>query len=581
MAESRVAAYISRLKDYEREKQPWLRIYQDLAEIFLTRNADFTRTMTQAEFIEDAIFDNTPQHSAMVAASVFLSMLWPDSARTFRLQPVSFLKGLPGVDAYFRAMTDEMHTAMDRPQAGLQLALMGHFLDQVVFGVSGIAAFDGPEDHPEMPVVYEAWDAKVMCIAENPQGFVDVIFAKTVLTVRQVIMEYGGGRPGDRVSVAVKEAYEQGKYEDKIEILKVLEPKKREAGKRGLAAMAYRSVHIDVQNRMMMREGGFEEMPVAVARLIKRSNETQGRSCGMVALPSAKSLNALTEAILVATEKQLDPPMAVSDDARLGGGVLDTSASAINVVNMSGRLGAEKPIFPLFTVGEMQSADKLKEQLIAEVTQAFFLDRLLDLNNKTMMTAYETSVRNRLRGESTGSVFARQIMESLSPTIRRSFNLMFRKGYFGIIEEGPGALRRAKWRELTGKDLMVVPEAVKNAVAAGLDIYEIQYISPAQRFMQAEKLQGLFTAQDSIAALAPIYPTITHGVDPDKLRTDIYELSGSPIGSLRTQEETEAVRAAEAERQNAAVALEAGKGMADIAAKTAQGRMALGTIPRG
>lgn len=581
MAESRVSRYLSRLKDYETEKRYWIPLYQALAEIYLTRSADFTRASIPGEFLQDNIFDNTPQFSAYVMASVFLSMLWPDSSRTFNIVPVPQLKGQTGVEAYFRAVTDKMHLAMDRPEAGLQLALMAHFLDQGVFGTSGIATFDGPEDDPDVPVVYEAWDVKSMCIAENPQGFVDTVFIKIIRTVRQVYEEYGSGKRGDKISASIVEKYKAYKYDDKVEILKVLEPKTPELGKKGVAAMKCRSIHIDISNKVIMREGGFEEMPLAVGRMFKRADETQGRSCGMVALPAANSLNALTEAILVASEKQLDPPLALLDDGRLGGAVIDTSAGALSVLNASGRLGGEKPIFPLFTVGEMQSAEKLKEQLIQEVTQGFFLDRLLDLNNKTMMTAYETSVRNRLRGESTGAVFARQIMEVLSPTVKRTFNVMNRKGHFGFGDKGAGAEQRRRWLQLTGKDDMVVPEIVKKAVAAGLDVYDIEYISPARRFMQAEKLQGLFTALDSIAALAPIFPSIVHRVDPDIAADDIYTLAGAPKTSLRTPEDTQAARAADAKLQQTAGALNAGKDIAQIQRDSAQARVAMGTIPKG
>src|SRR3990172_1686106 len=579
--ESRVNRYLSRLRDYEREKQPWLIHYQALAEIYLTRKADFTHAASPGDFLQDNVFDNTAQFAAYVMASTFLSMLWPDSSRTFNIKPVRRLKDQPGVEAYFRYVTEEMHTAMDRAEAGLQLAFMEHFLDQGIFGTSGVAVFEGPEDDVALPVVYEAWDVKSMCISQNAQGFVDTIYFKINRTVRQVYEEYGAGKPGDHVSAHVVEKYKAGKYEDKIGILKVIEPKKAETGKKGWAAMPVRTVHIDITNKLIMREGGFEEMPVYVARMFKRIDEIYGRSPGMIALPAAISLNGLSEAVLVATEKQLDPPLAILDDGRLGGAVVDTSAGALTVLNASGRLGGEKPIFPLFTVGEMQSAEKLKEQLIQEIMQAFFLDRLLDLNNKTMMTAFETSIRNRLRGESLGSIFSRQEKEVLTPVITRTFNIMWRRGHFGVVQKGGGAEQRQLWKSLTGKDDVIVPDIIVKAVEAGLDIYEVEYISPAKRFMQAEKLQGLFTALDSIAALVPIFPNIVHRVDADILAHDIYPLAGAPKRSLRTMDDTRRGRAAEAERQNAAVALSAGKDLAQIQRDSAQARASMGTMGGG
>lgn len=570
---------IRRFKDLETQKLPWLTHYQALAEIFLTRKSDFTRENMPGEFLQDEIFDNTPQYAAYLMASVFLSMLWPDSARTFNVKPVRRLRGIQGVEDFFRFVNEEMHSAMDRPRAGLSLALMEHFLEDGIFGTSGIGAFEGPVDDMSLPVVYEPWAIKGMCISENAQGFVDTIYYKTQMTVRQVYEQYN--KAPDKVSAKVIELYKAGKPEDPVEVLIVIEPKKPEEGKKGVAGMSVRTLHIDKTNKFTMRESGFDEMPVMVGRMFKTMREPYGRSSAMTALPAAQSLNALSEAILVAAEKQLDPPLGVLDDGRLGGGVIDTSAGALNVFNSSGRLATQNPIFPLFTVGEFQSAEKLKEQLIQEIMQAFFLDRLLDLNNQTQMTAFETSVRNRMRGESLGSIFARQEKEVLTPMIERSFNIMWRRGHFGVVKSGLGVKLRMLWNKLLGKDETIVPEIIVQAVEAGLDVYEIEYISPAKRFMQAEKLQGIFTASDAIVALAPFLPGITDNIDSDDLARNIFELSGAPRTSLRTVDAVRKLRAEMQQQQNEVNEIEAGKQVSEIARNVAQARATMGTAGAG
>ena len=40
------------------------------------------------------------------------------------------------------------------------------------------------------------------------------------------------------------------------------------------------------------------------------------------------------------------------------------------------------------------------------------------------------------RGESVGGVFARQEKEVMTPTIKTTFNKLFRKGYLGIVVIG-------------------------------------------------------------------------------------------------------------------------------------------------
>ncbi len=576
--------YIHRLRELEAEKYPWLVHYQALAEIFLTRKMDFTRVIIPGQFLQADVYDNTGQFSAYLFASVFLSMMWPDAARTFRLKPAHRLRGIPGVEDYFRFCTHVMHEAMEKPRAGLSMALMEHFLDSGIFGTSAIFTDDGPEDDPELPVVYDAWGVKNMCIAETAQGYVDQVYFIRPLKVRQLVVEYS--KPGDYIPERIMEKFRKGGtgLDEPVDVLTVIEPKDPESDgrgqrKRGVAGMAIRTVHIAINEEARLREGGFDEMPAAVGRMFKQLNEALGRSCGMLALPDAQSLNTITEAILVASEKSLDPPLGVLDDGRLGGGVIDTSSGAINVFNSSGRQTNEKPIFPLYTIGEFQQAVEEQKQLMGKIAQAFFLDRLLDLNNEVQMTAYETSVRDKIRGEALGGVFSRQEKEVLTPMVERTFNILFRKGYLGITNDGPGAKLRRKWDAIVGAEKVIVPDAVKKAHAAGLNVFEVEYISPAKRFQQSDKLRGMMTATDAMIAVQPVQPQVTDGWDGDEWLKKIWELSGAPMDVIRTKDALLKFRAANRKEADAQKGLDQGEQDANIKLKSAQARQALGTTP--
>jgi hypothetical protein len=573
------ADYLAIWEELDSEKKPWLIHYQALAEIFLTRKMDFTRMMIPGQFLQANVFDNTGQFAAYTFASLFLSMMWPDSERTFRLRPVKRLRKIQGVEEYFRWATEQLHDAMDKPEAGLSMALMEHFLDTGIFGLSGIATLDGPEDDDELPLVYDSWGVKSMCIRETAQGYVDTVYFVRSLTTRQIALEYS--KAGDKLPPKFLEELEKkGKFlSEKHDILTIIEPKKPEPGKKGQAGMKVRTVHIAKDEGFRMRLGAAEDMYIAVGRLFKSVDETQGRSCGMLALPDAQSLNALTEAVLVASEKSLDPPLGVLDDGRLGGGVIDTSAGALNVFNSSGRTGNEKPIFEINTIGEFQHALEQQKQLIGKIMQAFFLDRLLDLNNQTPMTAYETSVRDRIRGESVGGIFARQEKEVMTPTVKTSFNKLFRKGYLGIIKTGPGAKLASKWDAITGAEKVIVPDVIVKAVQAGLNVFEVEYISPAKRFQQAGKLQGLMTAIDAIVALQPVIPGIADNVDGDTSAHDIYEYAGAPITSLRTKGDLLKFRAANREAADKQAKMQEAESQSNVALKSAQARNQLGTKP--
>lgn len=573
---------LARLAKIEEEKRPWLPLLEAVAKTFYTRKQGFQGEVAPGAFLQEDIFSNTGQYAAYLMASVFLSYLWPDAARTFRLKPVRRLRDVPGIDEYFRYVTEEVQAAMDNPRAGLLPALMEHFHEKGVFGISGLGVFEGPKDDKTLPVVFDAWGIKTMWCSENAQGFVDTIFYKRKLTIRQIMKEYAGNE--DKIHSDIREkAKNPANYEEKVEVLYVLEPKQAVEGAAddSYAAMEFASIHIDAERKFVMRESGYHEQPVFVSRFFKLTGEVMGRSPAMTVLPAAINLNALDEGVIRATEKQLDPPLALLDDARLGGGVVDTSAGALNVFNSTGRLGADKPIFPLFTVGEMQSAKDLKEQLREEVMQGFFLDRLLDLNNQTQMTAFETSVRARMRGDALGSIFSREEMETLTPMIGRSFNILWRSGRLGVVETGIGAMLRKLWAKIAGSKEIQVPQAVIDAAKAGLDIYEVEYISPAKRFQQSEKLQGIFTGADAIAALEAVLPGISDNLNADRTAENIWRYAGAPVDCLNTKGEREDIRAKKIQRQQTADALEVAKGGSEAARNMAQARTSMGTAAQG
>jgi hypothetical protein len=421
-----------------------------------------------------------------------------------------------------------------------------------------------------------------MCISETAQGFVDQIYFVRPLKVKQVMADYT--RRGDKIPKRVKELFAASKVDDLVEVLTVIEPKDPEKDdignrKRGTAGMAVRVADISLADDEAMREGGSEEMPVAVARLFKQLNESLGRSFGMLALPDALSLNVVSEAVLVATEKSLDPPLGVLDDGRLGGGILDTSAGGVSVFNSSGRQSNEKPVFQLFTIGEFQQALEQQKQLAGKIAQAFLLDRLLDLNNDVQMTAYETSVRDKIRGESAGGVFSRLEKEGLTPMVERSFNVLFRAGYLGVVKTGPGSKLKKRWDLIAGVEKVTIPDAVVKAWQAGLNVFEVEYISPAKRAQQAEEMKGMMTAIDALIAVAPVMPQVMDPVDIDLFVKRLFERSGAPMDIVRTEEALVKFRAANAQKQAAKEQAEAQEQAANTGLKAAQARQALGTTP--
>ena len=80
-----------------------------------------------------------------------------------------------------------------------------------------------------------------------------------------------------------------------------------------------------------------------------------------------------------------------------------------------------------------------------------------------------------------------------------------------------------------GVDVFYVPAEVIEFAKSGRDVYDIQYISPAKRIMQAEELQGIMTTTDFATAHVSTIPDLVLSLNDEEIMQRVAELTGSPM----------------------------------------------------
>lgn len=524
-AGEKVSEVLARNKQLDKSKQPWLPHLQLLGEYIHTRKQSFTSDQQKGDFLNRELFDSGAPKANKTMASTLVGMLWPPSARKFRLKPVRGIGDTTEEKEYFDFITDTTRKTMDHEKAGLRGAYDEYMLDQGAFGTSGVETVEADDDD-DIDVLYKSWGIQELKIAEGKHGRVDTIYLELKFPIHRVVAEYGL----DKVSAKTRERYKTSP-DDEIKILIAIEPRRiRDYSGKGPLDKPFQALHIEVDQKGLLREKGYDELPIKVGRFTKLINEEYGRSPGMDALPSILETNAIWESVTIAIEKNLDPPLGVLDDGRLGNSEIDTSAGAVNVFNIAGRAG-ENPVFPLYTVGEVRQTTNLLESLEKDISDHFFLDRLLDFNNETTMTLGEVQVRNKMRHQTLGSVFSRQIQEVFSPTIGRTVNILFKKGRLGVVE---GSVEHTM-AVFEGKSPIVIPQSVVELIKAGKDFYEIEYFTPAAQIMNAEESEGLFRAWQFAQALSQTNPHATLVLDDTYSVRRFTEISGAPSEAIRSK----------------------------------------------
>lgn len=557
----RVRAILDRHKKMEQEKQPWLKNYQKIGELVMTRKQNFTSTSTQGEFVTTKIFSGAAGRANHNMASSLLGALWPNGAKAVQIVPPDGMseqeRATEEIKAFYAKVTRIIVEAIDNPLAGFATSLDEYMLDQGAFGISGIAVYETEDEM--MPIRFEAVDAKKITISENKYGAVDTVYICKEMTIKQLVATY----TLEKVSDVARNQFEKGQLEDKVKVLHGIEPRvDRIIGGYGNGNYPIASIEIEMECNKVLRETGFHEMPVFVTRFWKAMGEVYGRSPAMEAMPEIAELNIQTELVIRAGEKNLNPPILVSQENIMGNGSIDTSAGAVNVKRMSGRAeGSGKAVEQIVTVGEMQSTYKRIDTLEEIIKNAFLQDRLMDLNNEQRMTLGETNIRNELRGQTLGNIYLRQIIELFAPMVDRVASVLLSLDAFGIGKD----TKKAQMATLLGIEIDTIPEGILKLMMAGKHWYKTMFVSPAARIMRREELTGLQEFLGDMERIAGFAPEAVDSLDVDELPKILIELRGAPMKVLRSKEAIDTIRQGRAQAQAEQQKLMMAQAQADIA----------------
>ena len=171
------------------------------------------------------------------------------------------------------------------------------YLDLVAFGSACMYV----EDRPGKLPLFQTRSLAECFFAESAEGRVDTNFRWFELTARQAAQRWGG-KAGRRVTQAAEDTRRQ---DDSVRFLHAVYPRDSRrapalsedgnaargyAGRVGQLSLPYASCWINVDEMILVEEGGFHEFPYTCPRWLKRAGEVYGRGPGMKALADVKML---------------------------------------------------------------------------------------------------------------------------------------------------------------------------------------------------------------------------------------------------------------------------------------------------
>ena len=492
------------IKEQEREEQKvsnFRNLYQEVADHMLPRENQIIGVRTPGEDKSQQIFDPTAMLDLQDMASGLSALVFPSGELAFGLTVKD--REVANIDRVKRYLALATQTAHDE-------LFTSNFMLQLNETLSSLIGFGTGNLFSEwkLGLNFKDWDVSFYTIKQNSAGLVDTVILKYSLTARQAVQEFG-----DKAGVKVLEDFKNLEREsNKYDFIHRVGPRmKRNPRFTDFLNMPIESLFVNVKEETIVEEGGYEELPFAVPRWKKSSNEVMGRGQGTVALSITKTLQQMYADFIECGNKWNNPPRQSLANAVEG--QVDVRPGANNIVT---QLDAIKALDQGIR-GNFPITKEMLEFVQDIIHRIFFVDVFAPLAHLTGDRRNELEIRERINqaAKKLASPLYRLFSELFTPTITRDVLLLIRNG---VIPSPPP--------ELEGKSF---------------GIEYIGYLALAMRDQQTRAFQqfaGLVTELDVV------FPGAKDIVNIDRALPDIAFTFGMKAEHLSTEEEIAAAREA-------------------------------------
>jgi len=496
-----------RLAGMASTRQTWEDHWQEILDYVMPRKADITFQRTRGEKRTDILFDSTAITASNLLAASLQGTLTSPSLQWFHLKLKNTDLNLDReVQLWLEDCSKRMYDMFNETNFNSEVHEL--YLDICSIGTGALFVEEAKSGVLDDGIHFNCLHIAEYYIQENTSGYVDTLYRKYKLSARQAVQEFGVENLGDKITAALKD-----KPDKEFVFIHAVEPTvdyENAGGKVG-TKLPFHSCHVCIEDKMIVRTGGYYDFPYLVPRWSKATGEIFGRSPSYNALPDIKTLNKAVEIGLKAWAKAIDPPLLVQDDGVIG--KVRMTPGGITVVRN------EAAITPLQIGSNWQITDLKENQLRTAIRQAYYSDQL-QLQDGPQMTATEVQVRYELMQRLLGPTLGRFQSEFLNPLIERVFGIMIRNQAF-----------------------LPAPEIIQGQKV------DVEFVGPLARSQRMEEATAVERLYEMTMSLAQADPTVLDIINNDVAIRMRAELLGVPKSVLRGIDEVEEIREQRAMQQ--------------------------------
>lgn len=506
----RAVAAIERWQELKTDRARHERDWEEIARFIRPQRGGFGLSDPTLRKMEKPL-SSEPIQAGMSFASGLYANLTNPASRWFGFQTPDedFNKWQPMAE-WRDIVTRRTYNSFGPSLSSFYPATFQAYSDIAAFG--NAAAYDefNPAERRFMDVTLSL--AEVVCDVDA-WGRVWEWVRKVTLTPRQAVDRFRGR---GELPARIHELAEKGDNCSLTFYHHILPNRDWRAGRIGPRGKPVLSVHVCEEDRWLVSEAGYDEMPCYFPRWDVDSGHICGTGPGFVALASARAVHQMEAAELKALQYAADPTLLAPTredwplNARIRPGAIVHGGTDIRGNQM---------LRPLQTGSAVQLTAGVKQAKIEEIKNAFHY-AIMSLQGRTGVTVQESMIMEEARTREWAPHSDRIMEEYAAPKVERRFRQLWRMGQ--------------------------LPPPPKEA--AGLPL-QIHYTSAAQMAMQAREGMAIVQFLANIGPLAQANPRYMDRLDPDATIEALHEASPSlPARILRPREDADQLAQARAQQ---------------------------------
>ena len=392
------------------KKANWTDTWQEILENFAPQR-DMIYNKTTGEERGHRLYDSTPQHFVELLSSALHSMLTNPSVQWFGLGT-----GDTEIDRktenqkYIQKLVAMVHDILN--STNFQTEIHELYMDLVTLG-TGIMLI---EEDPDSLIRFTTIPVYEMDLEEDHKGIVKTAARHIKMRVDQAFEKYGEEAFG-KTAVSLK------KDPSREITITHLVMKRSDANLNKIDPLnkPYASYHVWQEEKILLKEHGYDNFPYVAPRWSKMGAETYGRSPAAKTLPDARMLQQLMKTVIRGAQKAVDPPFIMAHDSVLGR--LNLTAGGVTAA----RHGMMDGIKPLVSGARVDIGMEMVNQVRLNIKQGFFIDQL-QLGGSDRMTELEVNIRNDENLRLLSPILGRLHNEMLDPMVGLILRILMKKG---------------------------------------------------------------------------------------------------------------------------------------------------------